>query len=48
MVEDEAAEPDAAKREAKMRAAVRYITETYVAIPLDVQYTCLPRAGISW
>ena len=41
MVEEEAVEPDAAKREAKMRAAIRYITETYVAIPLDVQYTVL-------
>ncbi len=41
MVEDEAVEPDATQREVKMRAAVRYITETFVAIPLHVQYTIL-------
>jgi peptide/nickel transport system substrate-binding protein len=41
MVEDEVIEPDATHREVKIRAAVRYITETFEAVPLHVQYTIL-------
>jgi len=41
MAEDALVEVDPAKREQKMRAAIRYATETYVTIPLHTLYTAL-------
>ena len=41
MAEDALVEVDPAKREAKMIAAIRYATETYVTIPLHTLYTAL-------
>jgi peptide/nickel transport system substrate-binding protein len=41
MVENAVVERDPVARQKKMQEAVRYITETYVPIPLYVQYTVL-------
>ncbi len=41
MAEDALVEIDPAKREQKMKAAIRYATETYVTIPLHTLYTAL-------